>query len=185
MAPPYDAMGIGGGFFLASIATYLARKRRLQRVLVVEREDALLSRASYCNQARIHNGYHYPRSFTTAFRSRVNLPRFVRDYPDVLTRDFVALYAIARRNSKVTAGQFRRFCRAIGARLEPAPRQLRSLFEPRLIEEVFLAEEYAFDAAHLARRAARDLDDAGAELRLQTTVTGVCARGGSLSLQYD
>jgi glycine/D-amino acid oxidase-like deaminating enzyme len=181
----YDAIVIGGGFYGTAIASYLLRKRGLRRVVVLEREAGLMKRASFNNQARIHNGYHYPRSFTTAFRSRVNLPRFVRDYPDALTGDFVALYAIARRNSKVTAGQFRRFCRAIGARLEPASRQLRSLFEPRLIEEVFLAEEYVFDAARLAHGATRELDEAGAELRLNTTVTGIYARGGSLSLRCE
>jgi glycine/D-amino acid oxidase-like deaminating enzyme len=181
----YGAIVIGGGFYGAAIASYLLRKRGLRKVALVEREPGLLKRASFNNQARIHNGYHYPRSFTTAFRSRVNLPRFVRDYPDALQRDFAALYAIARRNSKVTAGQFRRFCRAIGAKLEPAPRDLRALFEPRLIEDVFLAEEYVFDAARLAHWARRDLDEAGAELRFNTTVTGIYAQRGSLSLRCE
>jgi glycine/D-amino acid oxidase-like deaminating enzyme len=181
----YGAIVIGGGFYGAVIASYLLKRKGLRNVAVLEREPGLLKRASFNNQARIHNGYHYPRSFTTAFRSRVNLPRFVRDYPDALKRDFTALYAIARRNSKVTAGQFRRFCRAIGARLEPAPRPLRSLFEPRLIEEAFLAEEYVFDAVRLAHSASQELGEAGAELRFNTTVTGIYARGGSLSLRCE
>lgn len=73
-----DAVIIGGGFYGAAIAIYLAKQRGLKRILLVEREDALLTRASYNNQARVHNGYHYPRSFTTAYRSRVNLPRLDR-----------------------------------------------------------------------------------------------------------
>ena len=98
-----DAVIIGGGFYGSAIAIYLAKTRGLRRVILLEREPELLIRASYNNQARVHNGYHYPRSFTTAFRSRVNLPRFVRDWPQVVKQDFVKLYAIARRNSKVTA----------------------------------------------------------------------------------
>ncbi len=90
---------------------------------------------SYNNQARVHNGYHYPRSFTTAYRSRINLPNFVRDWPDAIRQDFSKLYAIARRNSKVTAKQLVRFCRDIGAKIQPAEQELRALFEPRLIDD--------------------------------------------------
>ena len=137
-----DAIIVGGGFYGAAIAIYLAKQRGFKNIVLVEREAALLKRASYNNQARVHNGYHYPRSYTTAYRSRVNLPKFVRDWPDAVTQDFIKLYAIARRNSKVTAKQFYRFCREIGANITPAVPSLRSLFEPSLIEDVFIVEEY-------------------------------------------
>lgn len=166
-----DAVIIGGGFYGAAIAIYLAKQRGLQRIVLVERERALLTRASYNNQARVHNGYHYPRSFTTAYRSRVNLPRFVNDWSDAVTRDFIKLYAIARRNSKVTAKQFVRFCHEIGARIQSADPALRALFEPRLIEDAFLVEEYAFDATKLASWAERELKECGVQIRLETRVT--------------
>jgi glycine/D-amino acid oxidase-like deaminating enzyme len=175
----FDAVVIGGGFYGCSIATYLSRKRRLGRVLLVEREASLLGRASYRNQARIHNGYHYPRSFTTAYRSRVNLPQFVSDWPAAVRKDFASVYAVARRNSKVNARQFRRFCREIGAGLEPVDASLRQLFDPRTIEDVFLVEEYVFDAAKLAAQARDELAACGVELRLGSVVTEVrrAARG--------
>lgn len=165
-----DAVIIGGGFYGASIAIYLAKQRGLKRIVLVERESALLTRASYNNQARVHNGYHYPRSFTTAFRSRVNLPRFVHDWPEAVKQDFTKLYAIARRNSKVTAKQFVRFCKEIGAKIEPADQSLHQLFEQRLIEEVFLVEEYAFDSSILASWAEQELNECGVEMRLGTCV---------------
>lgn len=168
-----DAVIIGGGFYGAAIAIYLAKQRGLKRIVLVERESALLTRASYNNQARVHNGYHYPRSFTTAYRSRVNLPRFVRDWPDAVKQDFTKLYAIARRNSKVTAKQFERFCREIGAKIQPAEPSLRALFEPRLIEDVFLVEEYVFDATKLASWAERELKECGVQIRFETRVTGI------------
>lgn len=168
-----DAVIIGGGFYGAAIAIYLAKQRGLKRILLVERESALLTRASYNNQARVHNGYHYPRSFTTAFRSRVNLPRFIRDWPQAVKQDFTKLYAIARRNSKVTAKQFERFCQEIGAKIQPAETSRRALFEPRLIEDVFLVEEYVFDATKLAAWAERELSESGVQIRLQTRVTAI------------
>lgn len=72
----WDAVVIGGGFYGCAIAVFLARQRNW-RVCLVEQEKALMTRASYNNQARVHNGYHYPRSFVTAYRSRINLPRFL------------------------------------------------------------------------------------------------------------
>lgn len=170
----YDAIVIGGGFYGSAIAIYLCTHRGFSRVLIVEREQALLTRASYNNQARVHNGYHYPRSFTTAFRSRINLPRFVQDFPDAVKTDFTKLYAIARHNSKVTARQFERFCCEIRATLELAPQTLTKLFEPRLIEAVFLVEEYAFDPVKLADWARRGLDRSGVEVRFGTRVNDIC-----------
>lgn len=170
-----DAVVIGGGFYGAAIAVYLTKQRGFGRCTLVEREPKLLSRASYNNQARAHNGYHYPRSFTTAYRSRINLPKFVHDWPEAIQRDFTKLYAISRQNSKVTAQQFARFCKEIGAKIETAPRHLTALFEPRLIEAVYLAEEYAFDSRQLAIWATRELAECGATVRLNTTAESIQA----------
>ncbi|MCU1716336.1 FAD-dependent oxidoreductase [Pseudomonas sp. 5P_3.1_Bac2] len=171
--PSQDAVIIGGGFYGAAIATYLVKQRGIKRILLIEREPALLMRASYNNQARVHNGYHYPRSFTTAYRSRVNLPRFVRDWPLAVKQDFTKLYAIARRNSKVTAKQFERFCREIGAEIKPADPVLRALFEPRLIEDVYLVKEYAFDTTQLANWVVRELEENGVQIHYDTRVTAI------------
>lgn len=180
----YDAIVLGGGFYGTAIAIYLKTQRGFSNVLLVEREHDLLLRASYNNQARIHNGYHYPRSFTTAFRSRINFPNFVRDYSQAVKSDFAKIYAIARRNSKVTARQFERFCREIGAKLEPAPANMRSLFDSNLVENVFLVEEYAFDATKLAELAIQELNQCGVEIRLNTCAHSIQSAQNSLTVNF-
>lgn len=177
-----DAVVIGGGFYGCVIAIYLAKTRGLARVVLIEQEAKLLIRASLNNQARVHNGYHYPRSFTTAFRSRVNFPRFVRDWPGAIKQDFVKLYAIAKRNSKVTAKQFERFCHEIGAKIKPAEQGLKRLFESRLIEDVFLVEECAFDSTRLAEWALKELKDAGVDIHYSTQATEICRSADSNAL---
>ena len=177
-----DAVIIGGGFYGAAIAVYLAKSRGLPRVMVIEREPELLKRASYCNQARVHNGYHYPRSFTTAFRSRVNRPRFISDWPQAISSDFVKLYAIARRNSKVTAKQFERFCNEIGAKIAPAGEEFKRLFEPRLIENVFIVEESAFDATKLASWAVEELTKSGVRICTSTCAISISRSMSSKSI---
>jgi len=178
-----DALVIGGGFYGAAIALYLARSRGFGSVVLVEREGELLQRASLRNQSRVHTGYHYPRSFTTAFRSRVNSLRFIRDYPDAIRNDFTALYAVARRNSKVTARQFRRFIKEIGAPLEPVSAAQRALFDRRLIEEVFLVEEKVFDSSKLKEGVRTELAAAGVEIRLGTAARSVEERPGRLAVR--
>ena len=168
-----DAVVIGGGMYGAAIAVYLVETRKLKRVLLVEKEACLLSRASLNNQARVHSGYHYPRSFTTAYRSRVNYPKFVRDWPDAVYKTFAKLYAIPTRNSKVTSRQFERFCNQIGAKIERANPRYRDLFSERLIEDVFLVEEYAFDATILAEWAKMALAKNGIHIELQSRATGI------------
>jgi glycine/D-amino acid oxidase-like deaminating enzyme len=169
----HNVVVIGGGFYGAAIAVYLARERGITDILLVEMGASLLSRASYNNQARVHNGYHYSRSFTTAYRSRINLPKFVRDWPQAVKTDFTKLYAIARRNSKVTGKQFERVCREIGARIEPADSACRRLFNPQLIEDVFAVEEYAFDATQLAEWARTELAEHRVQVRLHSRVSEI------------
>jgi glycine/D-amino acid oxidase-like deaminating enzyme len=178
----HDAVVIGAGFYGAAIAVYLAKQRGLRRVLLVERESGLMTRASYNNQARVHNGYHYPRSFTTAYRSRVNLPKFVNDWPQAVRRDFTKLYAVARRNSKVTSKQFERFCSQIGANIQPASPALHSLFEPRLIEKIYVVEEYAFDTTKLAEWAENELKASGVEVQYRAIVKKI-SKGAQFPLQ--
>src|SRR5258708_8709737 len=156
----YDAVVVGGGFFGCSIAHYL--KREGNAVLLVEREDQLFRRASYANQARIHNGYHYPRSLHTAYRSRVNFQSFIEDFPECVVDSFTKLYCVSRSRSQVSARQFERFCRIIGAPLKPARARYVKLFNPRLIESVYEVTEYAFDSRILRDIMRRNLNAAGA-----------------------
>jgi glycine/D-amino acid oxidase-like deaminating enzyme len=171
----FDAVIVGGGFFGCSIARYLAP--RMKRVTVIEREEELFRHASWANQARIHNGYHYPRSLQTAYRSRANFQSFVQDFPECVVSNFTKLYAIGRQQSKVSARQFERFCNIIGAPWKPARNEHARLFEPRLIEAVYEVTEYAFDAGILRDTLRRMLQVAGVEVRLNTLVERVETSG--------
>ena len=144
---------------------------------MVEQEDQLFTHASYRNQARIHNGYHYPRSLQTAYRSRVNFEAFIKDFPECLVSDFTKLYGIARHNSGVSSRQFERFCTVIGAPWRRAQGEYSRLFNPRLIESVYEVTEYAFDSNILRDLFGRRLIQAGVEIGLRRRVEQVQAEG--------
>ena len=179
MAERWDALIVGGGFYGLYLAEILAA--RLPRVLLCERAADLMTRASHANQARVHNGYHYPRSVLTALRSRVNFPRFVAEFRPAVAADFGKLYAVARQGSKVTAEQFGESMRRIEAPIEPAEESVRRLFDPALVEEVFRVREHAFDSAELKRLMAERVRRAGVEVRLNMAVERVWPQpGGSI-----
>jgi glycine/D-amino acid oxidase-like deaminating enzyme len=153
-------------------------------VLLLEREAALLGRASLINQARVHNGYHYPRSILTSVRSRQNYDRFRADYSGCVYDSFDHYYAIARNDSKTTAAQFLQFCKRVGAPASPSPDHIRRLFDPARIEDVILVEECAFDAVKLRERLSMDLNREGVEVLTRAAVDRVSTHGGKLSVDW-
>ena len=96
-----DKIIIGAGLY----GLYAAQKCGAagQRVLVLERDPAPFMRATYINQARVHMGYHYPRSYSTAIKSAHYFQRFCRDYDFCLHTSFDQIYAPAH----ISAGPMR------------------------------------------------------------------------------
>ena len=105
-----DKIIIGAGLY----GLYAAQKCGAagQRVLVLERDPAPFMRATYINQARVHMGYHYPRSYSTAIKSAHYFQRFCRDYDFCLHTSFDQIYATSAHFSWTNAAEFRRFCAA-------------------------------------------------------------------------
>ena len=162
----FDYLIIGGGFYGCCLALYL--RSISDRVLVVEAADKLMTRASRVNQARIHTGFHYPRSALTAAKSMDLHQRFTQDFPEAVIDDFQMLYAIARRRSKVSANRFHRMFRDIGAPIQPASASQAALFDNDMIEAVFACHETAFDYSILENLLSARLASAGVEVRLST-----------------
>ncbi|MFZ2545275.1 MAG: FAD-dependent oxidoreductase [Candidatus Saccharimonadales bacterium] len=149
MKKKYSTVIIGGGFYGLSVALFLRDEMGIEDILVIEKESAMMSRASYVNQARVHMGYHYPRSILTAYRSAVNFPRFVENYNEAVVNDFDKYYAISKILSKINGRQFVEFSHKIGADIETAPKEISDLFNPRLTDGVYKVKEYAFDSHKL------------------------------------
>jgi glycine/D-amino acid oxidase-like deaminating enzyme len=162
----FDFVVLGGGFFGCCLALQLRELRPGCSIVLLERERQVMTRASYRNQARIHQGYHYPRSLLTAYRSRVNFARFVEDFSACVHSSFDHYYGIATIQSRINAAQFRTFCERIGAPLSRAPDAVRDLLDTALVEDVYAVEEPAFDAAILRDLLRSRLDASGVALRL-------------------
>ncbi len=174
----YDYVVIGGGFYGCCLALYL--RSISDRVLILEASDRLMTRASRVNQARVHTGFHYPRSAVTAVKSMVLHHRFIQDFPDAVVDGFDMLYAIARRRSKVSAKKFYRMFRDMGAPIQPSTPNQSALFDNGMIEEAFSCFEAAFDYSVLASHMSERLQKAGVEVRLSTALVHLADQQGAV-----
>jgi glycine/D-amino acid oxidase-like deaminating enzyme len=166
-----DITIIGGGFFGLYLAEYFSRLNN--KVLVVEKKSDAMQTASYTNQARVHNGYHYPRSMLTALRSRISFPRFVDEFEACIDSDFDKYYMISNRLGKVTPNQFKKFCDRIGAPHEKAPVHIHRLVQPNMIDEIFKVKEFAFNSVLLKETMLNRIQNNGVELLFNHCVTTI------------
>ena len=167
----FEVAVVGGGLYGAMIALVMAKKYR--KVILIEKFDGLLTRASYNNQARVHNGYHYPRSFLTALRSHANYSIFLNDFSDAIADKTGMYYAIAKTFSKTTARQFARVCEQFGSPLRPVEERVRSLFNDVLIDDIFKVDEAIFDAGILRKILKERLRKLGVKVMYKTQVVEV------------
>ena len=116
---------------------------------MLEQESDLLLHASLNNQARVHNGYHYPRSLSTAISSSRHFKTFCNEFKAAIKNDFAKYYAIANISSKTSSTQFYRLFKQFDIFIESVPNHIKAMFNPKLVSDVFLTREYAFDAAIL------------------------------------
>ncbi len=87
----FDKIIIGAGLY--GLYSALSCCKKGQRVIVLECDSAPFKRATYINQARVHQGYHYPRSISTAMKSAGYFERFNKDYSFCLNKEFDQIYA--------------------------------------------------------------------------------------------
>jgi glycine/D-amino acid oxidase-like deaminating enzyme len=137
-----DWIIIGAGIFGLYASIILGRRK--QKVIVLEKEATAFTQASFINQARVHNGYHYPRSYSTAEKTQEYFRKFADEFNFAINKSFKKIYAIARNQSYVSAADFQRFCSNVGIKCDEV--DLGDLMNPTEIEASFEVEEYAFDA---------------------------------------
>ncbi|MBQ7934332.1 MAG: FAD-binding oxidoreductase [Lachnospiraceae bacterium] len=137
-----DKIIIGAGLYGLYAALYCAK--RGQQVVVLEQEAQAFTRATYINQARVHMGYHYPRSISTALKSAGYFQRFVSDYGFCIHDKFEQIYATSANFSWTDAAEFQKFCRDANIPCSEVP--VEKYFKPGTCDGVFLTQEYTYDA---------------------------------------
>ena len=143
----YDIIIIGAGLYGLYSALYSCKKGK--NVIVLECDDAPFKRATYINQARVHQGYHYPRSISTALKSAGYFERFNKDYAFCVNKEFEQIYATSSQYSWSDGKQFKDFCRAANIPCEEL--YAGNYFKPGMCDGVFRTREYTYDAMILKK----------------------------------
>lgn len=138
----YDKIIIGAGLYGLYSALFCAK--RGEHILVLECDKAAFGRATYINQARVHQGYHYPRSLSTALKSAGYFERFNKDYAFCINSEFEKIYATSSEYSWSDGEQFLKFCRAADIPCEPLKPE--RFFKTGMCDGAFLTREYTYDA---------------------------------------
>jgi len=95
---------IGAGFYGCHIALELLREGH--DVTVCEIRDGIFQGASGCIPARIHKGFHYPRSKKTRDACSAHAAEFELFYADFIRSINTNIYAIAENKSMVDFDQY-------------------------------------------------------------------------------
>ncbi|MGO4693582.1 FAD-dependent oxidoreductase [Paenibacillus sp. 2TAB26] len=138
----YDFAIIGAGIY-GLYAAKLLGERGL-KVALLEMDAEPLQRASYINQARVHNGYHYPRSVSTAEKSAHYYERFNKEFNFGIHSQFKKIYAISKYDSLTNAEQFLKFCLHVDIPADEI--NASKYFNNGTVEAAFETKEYTYDA---------------------------------------
>lgn len=163
----FDKIIIGAGLYGLYAALFCAK--RGEKVLVVEHDPEAFSRASYINQARVHMGYHYPRSYTTAKTSADYYDRFIEDYNFCINNSFDKIYAISKTFSWTNASQFKKFCSDTDILCKPI--NVDEYFKEEFCEGAYLSKECSYDAQELKKYFLEELKHySNAQIRYNTYI---------------
>lgn len=138
----FDKIVIGAGLY--GLYSALSCAKRGQNVIVLECDPMPFSRATYINQARVHQGYHYPRSISTAMKSAGYFERFNKDFAFCINKEFDQIYATSSKYSWSNGKQFKDFCKTANIPCEEL--HPGNYFKNGMCDGVFRTREYTYDA---------------------------------------
>lgn len=138
----YKKIILGAGLYGLYSALYCGKKG--ENIIVLECDSEAFKRATYINQARVHMGYHYPRSYSTAIKSAKYFDKFNKDYDFCILNDFDQIYATSKHFSWTDAKQFKKFCDVANIMCEEVP--VSKYFNEDMCDGAFLTKEYTYDA---------------------------------------
>ena len=98
---------MGAGFYGIMAAIEAAQSCAVEEVIIFEASDTILSAAGKYNQARLHQGFHYPRSRETILQSKEGYEYYRRQFPTV-AKDIKSNVYVTRDDGEVTSSEYLR-----------------------------------------------------------------------------
>jgi len=177
-----DKIIIGAGLYGLYAALFSAK--RDEKIIVLEYDNAAFKRATYINQARVHMGYHYPRSYSTAIKSAGYFNRFNEDYGFCILKEFNKIYATSSAFSWADSEQFAKFCSAADIKCEKLDNA--KFFNSGMCDGTFLTEEYTYDAHILRDYFLSEIKKKpNVEIKFNSRINSIVNTGKEYEIQLD
>lgn len=154
---------IGGGIFGLYIARDLLKEGF--DVTIIEQDDKLFNGASKVNQARLHQGFHYPRSPETVKLCQQGCQDFIEEFPNTVNSGFHQIYAVSRFNSKTKFDDFKSFYKQESLKFEETILD-DSFLSTQNLEGAVLTWESSFDYSLLGNQLESELIQLGCNILL-------------------
>lgn len=139
----YDCVIIGAGIYGLYSADILSNRYKDFNILIIEKDKEAFSRASYVNQARLHNGYHYPRSLHTAIKCSHYFDKFIKDFQFSIVSDYTKIYAVSSKFGMATPDNFEYFCNNADIPYEKINENI--FFNKNTVDACYKTKEYTID----------------------------------------
>ena len=138
---------VGGGIFGSTTAWMMGEEG--YDVDLFEKNDDLITQASYVNQYRLHRGYHYPRSKDTAQSSIWGEESFLREYGKAIVNgDIEHYYCISKHDSLVTSEQYKLFLDEMNL---PYEEKTLDIIQKNVVDLVVRVDEFLFNPDKLKK----------------------------------
>lgn len=177
----YDLVIIGSGIYGLYISNLEVFKDK--KVLILECDKSSFSRASYINQARVHNGYHYPRSLSTAKDTHNYFEKFNEEFRYAINDEFTSIYAIAKNDSLTSDKEFELFCEKANIPIEKIDEN--EYFKPNKISSAYLTKEYVFDANLIRQKLLEKANTNDVTILYSTYIKAVFKNDGKYILELN
>lgn len=171
---------IGAGIF--GVVTALKLSDHFEVTLFDSNFDIMLG-ASYINQARVHRGYHYPRSDQTTKQCIQNYKRFEEYFNKSIIKDFQHYYCIAKNNSKTTPLEYLDFLERHKLKFKIVELD-ESIIKLEKVSLTVLVEEYAFDGESIRESLKTNLSVSEIDMKLNCKVVGSIFDNGKFNINY-
>jgi len=157
---------VGGGIFGCTTAWMLAKEG--YNVDLFEKNDDLITQASYINQYRLHKGYHYPRSKETAQSSIWGEKSFLDTYGEaVMNGDIEHYYCISKEDSLVNSTEYEDFLNDLNLKYKE---KTLDLIQKNVVDLTVEVDEMLFDPIKIRKLVWDKLNKYNVNVNLNTNV---------------
>lgn len=169
-----DFIIIGAGIFGVELALKLASEN--YKVTLIERGNQILSQASKMNQNRVHLGFHYPRSLSTALQAIEAYDYFIDRFKNCIRPSIESFYMVSNEKTRlISLNEYVDFCEKLNINYKTLDKSIfdRYLNTDKIEDDVFLVNETVFEVDEIRKQLIAELKKSSVNVIMNECVTSI------------